>query len=398
MAASHLPVLVTTPAFPEAGRPADAVLADLATLRAKDTTFSSGRILGSMCTVPHPVAVKAYHTFLETNLGDPAICRGAEEAERRALHAIAGLARAPPGFGGAFVSGGSEANFTALRIATKATGKREIVLPETAHFSFDKAVDYLGLRARIARATPEWRTDPDAVTDAITRDTACVVAVAGSTEHGVVDPVPEIARACHDAGVPLHVDAAWGGFIIPFARRLGVPVPDFGFSVDGVTTVAIDPHKMGLAPIPSGVLLAREKRLLDLVGIPSPYVSVERQPTIQGTRPGAAPAAALAAIEHLGAEGYQRIVAECLDVARHLAARLKAMGVRLAREPELTIVAFVVADPPLVRRLLAERGYLVSLAPLSGGLKVVVMPHVTRAAVDAFLPVLQDTLKKTGDL
>jgi tyrosine decarboxylase/aspartate 1-decarboxylase len=373
----------------ERGRSVDDVVAGLRAARARDTSFASGRILGSMCTAPHPVAVEAVRLFLETNLGDPHLAPGAVELEQAALASLGALLRAPPHARGAFVTGGSEANFTAILLAHRRRGgSREVVHAESAHFSIDKACTYLGLRQNVARTTPDGRADVDDLRERVTRETACVVAVAGTTELGVVDPVPEIAAMCRDLGVPLHVDAAFGGFVIPFAKRLGRALPDFDLAVEGVSTVAVDPHKMGMAPVPAGVLFAREASDWDAVSLPSPYVSVERQPTLQGTRPGAAPAATWAVMEHLGMEGYQRVVAECLDVTAHLAKGLESIGFPPVRAPELNVVAFRVGDPPAVRRRLRERGFLLSLAPLSGGLKVVVMPHVTRAAVDDLLAAL----------
>lgn len=372
----------------ERGAPMEDVRAALRAARARDTPFASGRILGSMCTAPHPVAVEAYHAFLETNLGDPHLCPGAKDLEEKALASLAALLHAPPAAKGIFVTGGSEANFMGVLLAHRKRGGRDVVLPESAHFSLDKACTYLGLRQSVARVTPEGRADVDDVQERITRETSCVVAVAGTTELGVVDPVPEIAALCRDVGVPLHVDAAFGGFVIPFAKRLGRALPEFDLGVPGVSTLAIDPHKMGMSCIPTGVLFASEGRAFDAVSLPSPYVSVERQASLQGTRPGAAPAAAWAVMEHLGVEGYVRVVESCFAVTSHLAKGLETAGFPLVRAPELNIVAFRVPDPPAVRRALRERGFLVSLAPMSGGLKVVVMPHVTRAAVDAFLAAL----------
>lgn len=372
----------------ETGRSADDVRAALAAARARDTPFASGRILGSMCTAPHPIAIEAYHAFLETNLGDPQLCPGAKDLEQQALASLGALLHAPAGSRGVFLTGGSEANLTGVLLAHRKKGGREVVLPESAHFSFDKATSYLGLRPVSARLAPDGRVDVDDLRERIGRDTACVVAIAGTTELGVVDPIPEIGRMCQDLGVPLHVDAAFGGFVIPFAKRLGRALPDFDLGVPGVTTLGIDPHKMGLAPIPSGVLFAADARDMDRLSVPSPYVSVERQPTLQGTRPGAAPAAVWAVMEHLGAEGYTRVVQECFRVTAALAEGLRARGFAPVREPELNIVAFRVEDPVGTRARLREKGYLLSLAPLSQGLKVVVMPHVTDKAVAAFLDVL----------
>ncbi len=375
----------------DTGLPADKVRELLHAARARDTPFASGRILGSMCTAPHPLAIEAYKIFLETNLGDPHLCSGAKQLEDEALASLGALLHAPPATRGVFVTGGSEANFTgALVCMRKRPGANEIVLPDSAHFSFDKTATFLGLKQVFARTLPDGTVDLDDVRERIGPKTACVVGIAGTTELGVVDPLPEIAALCNDLRVPLHVDAAFGGFVIPFAKRLGKKLPDFDLALDGVTTLAIDPHKMGMAAIPSGVLFAREGNDFAPLATPSPYVSVERQPTIQGTRPGAAAASTWAVMEGLGVEGYTNVVRNCLDVTRHLVGGLEAAGFPPVQAPTLNIAAFRVADPPEARKRLRERGFLISLAPISRGLKVVAMPHVTREAIDAFLPVLAD--------
>jgi tyrosine decarboxylase/aspartate 1-decarboxylase len=391
MAATQPPAVVD-----ERGRPLDEVRARLREARGRDTPFGSGRILGSMCTAPHPVAEEAFRLFLESNLGDPHLCPGARSLEEAALASLGSLLWAPRGSRGTFVTGGSEANVTAVLLALRKRGGREVVLPESAHFSFDKACSWLGLRQVTARVRADGTVDVDDVAERIGPQTACVVGIAGTTELGAVDDVPALGRVCAEAGVPLHVDAAWGGFVIPFARRLGRRLPEFDLAVPGVTTLCVDPHKMGLAPIPSGVLFAREAADFDALAVPSPYVSVERQPTMQGTRNGAAPAATWAVMEHLGAEGYTQVVRGCLDVAARLVKGLESAGFPPVIPPPLSIVAFRVADPMDARRRLREKGWLVSLAPLSGGLKVVVGPHVTAEAVDAFLDALPSCAQPGG--
>ncbi len=331
---------------------------------------------------------------METNLGDPALNPGARDLELKATSLLLQLARAPIGAGGVFVSGGSEANFTALRLAAKLTGRREIVLPRNAHFSFDKAIDYLGMQPVWAHVTDDWRVDVDHVASLVSERTACVVAIAGSTEFGTVDDVPALARICRERGVRLHVDAAWGGFLLPFLRDRGFPETDF--AVEGVTTMTIDPHKFGLAPIPSGFLAARQGDDFIRTSTPTPYVSVERQPTLQGTRSGAASAATFAVMTHLGHDGYRANAERAVGIAQHLAARLRAIGAPPLIEPALPLVTVPVDDPVAVRTALAAEGWLVSLAPLSRGIKIVCMPHVSRESVDAFIPVLEGVLAKRG--
>ena len=382
----------------EKGQDLDDVRRMLHEARARDTPFRSGRILGSMCTAPHPVAEEAYRLFMETNLGDPHLCPGAKDLEERALLMLGGLLRAPPGARGAFVTGGSEANFMGVLLASRKRAGAEVVLPESAHFSFDKVCSYLRLRQSTARVGRDGTVDVDDVRERIGRNTCCVVAVAGTTELGAVDDVPALAAMCRDLGVPLHVDAAWGGFVVPFAKRLGRPLPDFDLAVPGVTTLAVDPHKMGMAPIPGGVVFAADGRDFDPLSVPSPYVSVERQPTLQGTRPGAAPAATWAVLAHLGVEGYVRVVRECLAVTDHLVKGLHALGFPPVMEPPLNLVAFRVEDPRDARVKLRQRGFLLSLAPLNKGLKVVVQPHVTRQAVDDLLAVLPECARPAPEV
>src|SRR5437867_4032691 len=119
----------------ERGAALDDVRRRLREARGRDTPFASGRILGSMCTAPHPVAVEAYHAFLETNLGDPHLCPGAKELEEAALASLGAMLRAPPGAKGVFLTGGSEANFAGILLAHRKRGGREVVHAESAHFS-----------------------------------------------------------------------------------------------------------------------------------------------------------------------------------------------------------------------------------------------------------------------
>ncbi len=364
--------------------------------RARDATFASGRILGSMCTAPHPLGRATFARFMETNLGDPALNVGTRDLELKATALLLRMLDAPMGAGGVFVSGGSEANFTALRLAAKLTGKREVVLPRSAHFSFDKACDYLGLQPVWARLTPDYRVDVDHVRELVNERTACIVGIAGTTEFGTVDDIPALADIGRDLGARVHVDAAWGGFLLPFLRDTEPGLPATDFTVEGVTSVTVDPHKFGLAPIPSGFLAARQGDDFIRTSTPTPYVSVARQPTLQGTRSGAACAATWAVLTHLGHAGYRANAERAMSVARHAAKRFRAIGVAPLIPPVLPLLTLPVADPVAVRAALAEEGWLVNLAPLTKGIKIVCMPHVTRESIDAFVPVLEGVLSKLG--
>jgi tyrosine decarboxylase/aspartate 1-decarboxylase len=350
-----------------------------------------------MCTAPHPIGVAAYGVFLETNMGDPHLHPGTTEIEVKALRGVLRMLNAPNSAWAAPTSGGSDANLTGLRIATKRSGKREVIVPETAHFSFNKVADYLGLKLVRAQVGTDFTVDTTALRKLVSPDTAAIVGIAGTTELGTVDDVPELAKISSEAGVHLHVDASFGGFVIPFLPR-EVKVPAFDFTNGGVSTIAVDGHKMGMAPIPSGFLAARDGADIDLIGTETPYVSTKRQPTIRGTRPGAASAATYAVMEHLGVDGYRKVVKTCIADSRFLASELEAMGVALTTRPVLNIVTFRVKRPIVVRDALMKKGWLLTPAHLTGGLRVTVMPHVTRSALKRFLLVLRRVLKTYGEI
>jgi tyrosine decarboxylase/aspartate 1-decarboxylase len=368
----------------------------LAEARARDFSFADpaakqGAILGSMCTAPHEVAAEASALFLETNLGDPAHFPGTAQLEKEVLADLCSLLNAPRGAAGRYLTGGTEANLLACWLAREKTGKRTIVLPESGHFSFEKAARILGMKLVYVPTLPSGHADPMAMARAITKDTALMVGIAGTTELGLVDPIEELGAVATAKKVLLHVDAAYGGYILPFlADATRTPKP-FDFRVVGVWSIAMDPHKMGMATIPGGALMLRDGRDWALTAVESPYVSTETQSTLMGTRPGAAVAAAWAVHRHLGRDGFASIVETCLDNAAYLAANLQEMGIELAASPETTVVTFKADDPQELALALAGKGFRVNVVPRLQAIRIVVNPHVTRDMLRDFLKALKET-------
>ena len=103
-----------------------------------------------MCTLPHSVAVRAHCMFMETNLGDPGLFPGTFSLEKLLISRFATLFHCPDA-GGYATTGGTESNIQALRLAKALrhdVAQPNVVLPESAHFSFKKACDILGLEMR----------------------------------------------------------------------------------------------------------------------------------------------------------------------------------------------------------------------------------------------------------
>lgn len=370
------------------------VLEELETLKRQDFAYEAGQILGSMCTAPHPLAVQAHLLFLEANLGDPGHFPGAKTIEDRYLQCLLDLAGSSPSSGGGQVtSGGSEANILALAMLRGANGGRnEVIVPRTGHFSLEKAAKFMRLKLRIAEVDDQYRVEPARVQELVGPKTAGIVGIAGSTQVGSIDPLPELGRLARDLNVPLHVDAAFGGYLLPFLH----PARRFGFDLEGVTSVTMDSHKMGMATLGAGALLVNEPAHLDVLAVETPYLSVPRQRGVLGTRPAAPIAAAWALWAGLGRAGYRAVVEQCLSSTRHLVTLLNRVGLQPLVPPQLNIVAIPVHEPTRVQAGLTRRGWRVNVLPRLSALRIVCMPHVTPEVLDAFVPDLVEAIERHG--
>ncbi|WP_297519642.1 tyrosine decarboxylase MfnA [Thermococcus sp.] len=380
--------------FPRNGAEEEEVLKELRRKTADDLTFDSGRILGSMCTHPHPFAVKIIEEFIDRNLGDPGLHVGSQRVEKEAVDMLANLLGLEKGYGH-IVSGGTEANILAVRAFRNLADveEPELILPRSAHFSFIKAGEMLGVKLVWAELKEDYSVNVKDVENKITDNTIGIVGIAGTTGLGVVDDIPALSDLALDYGLPLHVDAAFGGFVIPFAKALGYEIPDFDFRLKGVKSVTIDPHKMGMVPIPAGGIIFRERRYMDVISVLAPYLAGGRiwQATITGTRPGANALAVWAMIKHLGFEGYKEIVRKAMELSRWFAGELKKMpGVRLIREPVLNIISFSTENLETVEGELKKRGWGISAH--RGYIRIVIMPHVKREHLEGFLGDLKEIL------
>jgi len=243
----------------------------------------------------------------------------------------------------------------------------------------------LGLRLIRTSLDERQRADVRAIESAVGPNTIAIVATAGTSEFGAIDPIPEIGRIARAHGVYFHVDAASGGFLIPFFRELGYLVPDCGFEVEGVDSVTVDPHKYGLSVIPSGLILFRSAEHHDRIRFDSHYVGTFTHRTFLGTRTGAGAASAYAVIRHLGREGFKAVARKNLENRRYLLDEAEKRGLKALFAPELLIVAFASKSPASVVRMLEERGWLVSISARFEAVRVVLHNHITKEHISALL-------------
>ncbi|OFV67286.1 MAG: pyridoxal-dependent decarboxylase [Candidatus Syntrophoarchaeum caldarius] len=372
----------------EEGMAFEDVLAELERFKEQDLKYT--RILSSMCTDPHPIAKIAHRLFLEANLGDPGLFPGAKAIEERTISMIADLLGGDDTVRGYLTTGGTESNIQAIRAFRNAAQIRDgnIIVPQSAHFSFDKIGDLLAVEVRKAPFDASFRVDPDAVEELIDDRTIGIVAIAGTTEYGQIDPIEALAEIARRNNLFLHVDAAFGGFVIPFLDSH----PPFDLSVEGVSSITIDPHKMGMSTIPSGGLLFKDGTLLDFLSTPTPYLTSKNQFSLTGTRSGATAASTYAVLRHLGRRGFKQIVDRCMQMTAKLRSGTESAGITSPVEPMMNVLTLEVANLEQVIERLAQSGWRVSVTR-DGFMRLVIMPHLTEPIIDEFLSDLEDATK-----
>ncbi|RLP85076.1 aminotransferase class V-fold PLP-dependent enzyme [Micromonospora sp. CV4] len=342
------------------GVAADDVLAEVRALRAGDRPTHGGRLFAYVYDPAvaglDELAAAAYRESAHVNGLDPTAFPSLLAMEN-ALVAAAGrvLGGGPgttaPDVVGSVTSGGTESLILAVKAARDAHPEQvapRIVVPASAHAAFAKAAHYLRVTLDVVPVSPDTlRPDPAAMAAAIRPETVLVACSAPSYAHGVVDPVVEIAAAAARAGVRCHVDACFGGWTLPYLRRLGEPVPPFDFAVPGVTSISVDLHKYAYAPKGVSVLLHRDAAMrapqyfayADWPG----YTMIN--PVIASTRSGGPIAAAYATLRHLGDAGYLALAERTRDAVAGLAAAVRGVdGLRLMAEPESTVVCFTATE------------------------------------------------------
>ncbi len=360
-------------------------------IRKQDQMYDNGRILCSMCTKPHPIAQKAYEMFLNSNLGDPGLFPGSVKLEKEVINQLATLLHGKK-CSGFIVSGGTEANLMALLAARNMArvDQPEVVLPESAHFSFTKICKMLNTKPVYASLDGSFRVDPSSVKKCISKNTVAIVGTAGTAELGVVDPMEKLSRIAKEHNLYFHVDAAFGGLVIPFLANVKI---DFDFNLPTVQSITVDPHKMGMAAIPAGGIIFRNNKTLDSIKTETTYLTDRFQYTIAGTRSGGSAASAWAVLNHLGVVGFKKIVGKCMINSKLLADGLVNSGFQLVTEPPLNIVAFRTQNTKRLAENLWQKGWFVSYVPRYDCIRLVLMPHVKRRHVLAFLKEVNETQK-----
>ena len=415
-----IPELVTDPDVvappPERGRQLSDLLAVLDRAAAKGHINPSA---GHMAYIPGSGVVSAAIADLVADVlnrytGLAAAGPGLVALETSVLRWLADLFELPASAGGILTTGGSLASFSALVTARQARLPEDflagtIYVSDQAHQSVVKAARLAGFPDRAVRvvpADPGMRLDIDAVRDAVRADRAagrlpfCLVATAGTTNTGAVDPLPEAAQLAAEEDLWLHVDAAYGGFFQLTERgraRLR--------GIDRADSLVLDAHKGLFLPFGTGCLLVRDAELLrrahsgsadgrtahylqDIgqAGLPDfAEISPELTRDARGVR--------MWLPLHLhGVAAFRAALDEKLDLAQYASDALSAdPNVAVLGRPELSILAFHVrlpGRPPadedestaeLLRRVIAEQRTGLSSTRIAGRYvgRIAVLNHRT---------------------
>ncbi|MFI9649786.1 pyridoxal phosphate-dependent decarboxylase family protein [Streptomyces sp. NPDC052040] len=171
-------------------------------------------------------------------------------------------------------TGGTEANQLALLLARETHGPVHLICGANAHHSLTRAAWLLGLPEPLVLPTPRGTLDPAALAAALTdpppRGPVLVAATAGTTDAGLIDPLPDIAALCATHGARLHIDAAYGGGLL-FSDRHRPQLT----GLDRAHTLTLDLHKLGWQPVAAGLLAVHDPHDLGALRHRADYLNAD---------------------------------------------------------------------------------------------------------------------------
>jgi len=414
--------------LPEHGIGELAALGDLTAALARGAADPADpRCAGHLHGPPLAVAVAAELAAAALNPSLDSWDQGpaATALEPHVVRAVAGLVGYGEDAGGVLTSGGTESNLMGLLLARDSAIRRRygvdasargigdarvrILCSEIAHFSVQRNAALLGLGEDAMVPVPvdaAYRMDVAAAAALMDADVAAIVATAGTTDFGSIDPLPELAALAAEHRAWFHVDAAYGGGAL-LSDRLAPLLA----GVERADSVALDLHKVGWQPVPAGVFVTRRASSFEPLARRVAYLNPADDeeagyPSLLGqslrtTRRVDAFKVAVT-FRALGRSGLGALVDACHDLAGYAAGAIEAHPrLELTAKPVLTTVVFryrpvtagdhIVTDrvnAALRRQLLAEGAAVIGRVEVGGSVRLkltLLNPYATRADVDALL-------------
>ncbi len=341
------------------------------------------------------VQKEAYTLFMSENGLGPMAFPSLKKMEDEVVAMGLSLLHAPDGAVGNITSGGTDSITMAMKTARDfarkekgVTGTPNVVLPYSAHPAFDKAAKMMEIEIRRVPVGADLLADVEAMGKAADERTIMIVGSAPCFPYGLIDPIEKLGALAQARGLWLHVDACVGGYIAPFVRMNGGDIPPFDFEVPGVSSMSADLHKYGYCAKGASTVLFRSEALRAYMIFDTDSWPGGRMvtPTLAGTRPGGAIAAAWAVMNFLGVEGYRAKHKQVTDAREKIEAGVKALGFRILGKPQLGLIAFThdEIDCMAVWGKLFERGWFTSLTTEPKGLHLMLSPFHLQVA-DTYL-------------
>ena len=395
--------------IPDKSIPEIDLMKEMEEIREEDTNWREGKVWSLVyhATDKHTEMLKkAYTMFFSKNALSPMAFPSLRKFETEVVSMAIDLFNGDKRCCGSMTSGGTESILMAIKTYRDWARDKfphikepEMVLVSSVHPAFDKGADYFGVKAvRVPVNEDTHRADVKTMEKALNDNTILIVASACDFPRGVVDPISELAIIAQNRGIGMHVDACLGGFMLPFVKRLGYEVPDFDFLVPGVTSISADVHKYGYGAKGASTILYRKERVwkyqfsvyTDWSG--GIYIS----PSMRGTRPGGAIAAAWAAMRSLGIEGYSNLAKIVMEASKTLIEGIDDIPeLYIIGEPVMSVFSFT-SDKIDIYNLgdvMDKKGWHLDRIQFPNALHMMVNPHHSEI-IETFLKDLRESVKE----
>lgn len=343
--------------IPEHGRPYEEILQELDACAAGDPAYKDGKTWSLVYYKDEEYGQflsRAHEKFMSANGLNPTAFKSLKQFENEIVAFTAELLHAGDGAAGCVTSCGTESCMLAVKtyrdLARKKRGIRhpEIILARTAHVAWFKGAEYFGVRVRVVPVDKDMKIDIRAVRRKINRNTCMLLGSAPEYPHGIIDDIAALGALGEKYDIPVHVDACVGGYLLPFMVQAGAEVPPFDFSVPGVMSMSADIHKYGFAAKGCSCIVYRTPELFRYQCFVHPDWpgGLFASPAFLGTRNGGAYAAAWAAMQAHGRQGYIENAKKTMQTADRFREKLREIPeLAIIGDPICSLVAYRSTDP-----------------------------------------------------
>jgi len=397
--------------LPATGMPEDEVLklakiyADLGDADWKNGS-ESGTVYNGNAKLTE-LMTKVYGMTAWSNPLHPGTFPGIRKMEAEVVRMACQMFNGGPDSCGCITTGGTESIILACKAyrdwarEERGINNPNMVVPVTAHAAFDKAAAMLDMVIKHVKVDPVTQeVDLKAMKRRIDSSTCMLVGSCPQFPHGSIDNIQGIAKLGLRYGIPVHVDACLGGFLVPFMNEAGFPLDAFDFRVDGVTSISADTHKYGFAPKGSSVILYSKPiyRHYQWFSFPDWPGGIYATSTISGSKAGGITAACWASLVYHGRSGYVDSTRKIVNTTRYITNELsKIKGIKVMGKPQVSVVAFGADQANIfgISEMLKERGWNLNNLQFPSCIHLcVTLLHTEEGVADKFVNDVRDSAAK----